>query len=987
MKVKHLIAAFFIILATAGFSQNTQLFSENFESGGGLWILNGGGIGSNTGTNEWIINNSYNGGAGYPNTINEDSTFGGNISFAPNSYYLHIYDQPSGFTDCLYAPANISDRFAYLWDPVCTLDAYGVSLNFFYLGVGSPTDYGTVWYSLNFGPWIQTGAAQYNSKYKWQYTTITDPAFSNASNLRVGFRWQNNGSGTDTSSFGIDDISIVGTYDTSVHHVNINCLATPDTICAGGGASINVSFTTSDTLCYGVYDMILSDSTGNFNNSPAGWTVSMGYPSVNAGPFTLNIPPNIPAGHCYKFRVDRASNPAIIGIATGCIYIENCPHVITTMQPLVTSDLANPVCAGSVIQVPFNSTGAYGNTNTYIAELSDSAGNFTGQYDSIGFLPSNTAYPSIPPGTVSGIIPFGVKASCHYYIRVVSDTPHVIGSTYGPFCIQHCDIWSDTASTQIQACVKSCYADPGGFNIKIPFDIHKFDSNEHYAGNNKFEVQLLSTMTFGVVATGHPFGAYLDSVSGNLIVHVPCGDSMCNYYGGPTTFYMRIIATNSNQPDSMLGNLLFLTVGYPEDSLYILTSPATTTFCPNTEPSFYAYNYSGCTNNWFGGSNYTWYLDNNILGNINEFDFSLISASTGPHTLRVRETNNGCKGPWDTLKFTYKGLPPDNISGPVKVCKGDTGFYSVPFNNNTFYRWRYPANFTIDTSNNTLRVKFDSVGRFVIKILAIDSCGPDSSTRNITVIAPPTVTISNPSPICQGSPVNLTASAGNGNSYAWSPTAGVSCTNCPSTDVSPSATTEYTVIVTNSNNCSTKDSVKVSVIPLPSGTACCTQTINQGSSANISVVHGTPGNTYLWTPATGLSCTSCISPVASPTATTTYTVTITDSANCVITDTVTIFVNEVCGSVYVPTAFSPNGDGENDMLFVRGGCITDLDFIVYDRWGNKIFETQDQNIGWDGTYKGQPMNTGTYVYYLQAVTSKNGVPGNVTKKGNVTLVR
>ena len=210
MKLKHLIFAVFVLLAYAGFSQNTQLFSENFESGGGLWIPNGGGVGTNTGSNEWIINNSYNGGAGFPNTMSEDSTYGGSISFAPYSYYLHVYDQPSGFTDCLYAPANPSDRFTYMWDPICTLDAYSVSLNFFYLCQGSATAYGTVYYSLNYGPWIQTGAAQYNSKYKWQYTTITDPAFSNTANLRIGFRWQNTSAGgTDTSVFAIDVISFV----------------------------------------------------------------------------------------------------------------------------------------------------------------------------------------------------------------------------------------------------------------------------------------------------------------------------------------------------------------------------------------------------------------------------------------------------------------------------------------------------------------------------------------------------------------------------------------------------------------------------------------------------------------------------------------------------------------------------------------------------------------------------------------------------------
>src|SRR5581483_1520654 len=225
-----------------------------------------------------------------------------------------------------------------------------------------------------------------------------------------------------------------------------------------------------------------------------------------------------------------------------------------TMQPLVTTDLAHPVCAGSVIQVPFNSKGAYGNTNVYYKELSDLAGNFT-TYDTIASLVSNTAYPSIPPGVASGQIPFKEKASCNYYIRIVSDTPHVIGAPFGPFCIQHCDIWTDTTTTSLQACIKSCYRNPGGFNITVPYDIHKYDTNQQYNSGNQFKVQLLSTQTFGIVATGSPFGVHIDTTSGTMTVHVPCGDSLCNILGATGTYYLRLISTNTNQPDSEYGTL------------------------------------------------------------------------------------------------------------------------------------------------------------------------------------------------------------------------------------------------------------------------------------------------------------------------------------------------------------------------------------------------------------------------------------------------
>jgi gliding motility-associated-like protein len=88
--------------------------------------------------------------------------------------------------------------------------------------------------------------------------------------------------------------------------------------------------------------------------------------------------------------------------------------------------------------------------------------------------------------------------------------------------------------------------------------------------------------------------------------------------------------------------------------------------------------------------------------------------------------------------------------------------------------------------------------------------------------------------------------------------------------------------------------------------------------------------------------------------------------------------------MYVPNAFSPNGDGANDLLYVRGQCLETLTFMVFNRWGQKVFETTDKNIGWDGTFKGDLMNTGVFVYRLEG---KDYDGKGYSMKGNVTLIR
>lgn len=91
-----------------------------------------------------------------------------------------------------------------------------------------------------------------------------------------------------------------------------------------------------------------------------------------------------------------------------------------------------------------------------------------------------------------------------------------------------------------------------------------------------------------------------------------------------------------------------------------------------------------------------------------------------------------------------------------------------------------------------------------------------------------------------------------------------------------------------------------------------------------------------------------------------------------------------CGEMFIPSAFSPDGNGENDMECVYGKCVEDVYFVIYDRWGEKVFETNDIAKCWDGRYRGKEMNTAVFVYYMKA---KLTTGDEVVKKGNISLIR
>lgn len=292
-----------------------------------------------------------------------------------------------------------------------------------------------------------------------------------------------------------------------------------------------------------------------------------------------------------------------------------------------------------------------------------------------------------------------------------------------------------------------------------------------------------------------------------------------------------------------------------------------------------------------------------------------------------------------------------------------------------------PYNWPIDTGNN------------FIQIMSIDSFGCEAGDT-LEYFNPYLVSdIPNNIVICSN--INTTIqSAINSSSlvnYRWEPDAIIlSDTTLPSATLSPAnGINNITLFTRNTEGC--KDTAK-SIVYKPQ-VAFDTIQINSSPSK---VAPGDKVTIRVNTDSQGLISWTPIAPAEVldriyelfPDESMTLIATIQDSSGqCRKNDTTTIEVVQIaCGPpyVFVPNAFTPNNDGENDILFVRGRAITEMYFAVFNRWGQKVFESTQLSDGWDGYFQGEICDPAVYDFYLEY--SCDGVDEQFMK-GNITLIR
>lgn len=202
----------------------------------------------------------------------------------------------------------------------------------------------------------------------------------------------------------------------------------------------------------------------------------------------------------------------------------------------------------------------------------------------------------------------------------------------------------------------------------------------------------------------------------------------------------------------------------------------------------------------------------------------------------------------------------------------------------------------------------------------------------------------------------------------------------------------YTAEVTDVHNCPaiTTQAIKISVEakpPLLDATASI-YIVYKGQKVLLSALP-TPqdGVSYMWTPMIWIENAYSAYATVTPQQSYTYMVHATDIYGCTNTDTVHLqVVDWDCTKefIFVPTAFTPNNDGVNDIFQVKSGAITELEFAIYDRWGEKLFETTDLQAQWDGKYKGKPLEPQVLVYYIRARCLDNR---EFKDKGNITILK
>jgi len=312
----------------------------------------------------------------------------------------------------------------------------------------------------------------------------------------------------------------------------------------------------------------------------------------------------------------------------------------------------------------------------------------------------------------------------------------------------------------------------------------------------------------------------------------------------------------------------------------------------------------------------------------------------------------------------------------------------------TEFIWSSNINFT-DTLNTNLN---DSVftttppGTFTyyIQVSNLDCSLIDSIQVDITSSS---LLLSGNDSICAGDQTVITATSTNPlitfNNFVWTPDSILASTSSiNSVTVNPSTSQYLYLSATSNSGCVALDSILINVGNIPQNTVEATSseyTVPQGAEVTLT---GQPssGYSYSWLPNDMVYSPTESTTGAIVNQTTLYNFVVSDGI-CTRSDTVLVKTYEfVCGDsfLYVPNAFTPNGDGENDVLYVRGPAIKDMVFRIYNRWGELMFESFERPYGWDGTYKGKMMHPDVYDYYLK-VTCIDDVETII--KGNVTLIR
>lgn len=394
-----------------------------------------------------------------------------------------------------------------------------------------------------------------------------------------------------------------------------------------------------------------------------------------------------------------------------------------------------------------------------------------------------------------------------------------------------------------------------------------------------------------------------------------------------------------------------------------------------------------------GSDSYLWDFGNNDTTSI-IFNPTITYAVPGTYTVKLYVTDSICLLT-DSAEVTITVTDPIQLTtSPNQLLCSPTSLNFTAFTNGAADTFIWSENTSMtpvlnpNTSDSILVITPSGPTTYYVEV---SNAGCSAKDSVVVDFIGSSISLSGNDKLCLGESTVLTAVNSNPQvnfSYQWSPSSAItSGQGSNQVTVNPTQSTQITVLATAQNGCEATDSMMVLVGDIPDSLVNLTATpalIPQGGTTQLTA--SPSGMTYSWIPNQLISNPNSAIQNVTLDETTTFAVVITDGI-CTKMDTVTVTVYPfVCDEpfVFVPNAFTPNGDGENDVIRVYGDMIYGILFRIYDRWGELVFETRDRNAAWDGTFRGKMLDPDVYDYYLE-VDCVGGL--NNIIKGNITLMR
>jgi gliding motility-associated-like protein len=502
--------------------------------------------------------------------------------------------------------------------------------------------------------------------------------------------------------------------------------------------------------------------------------------------------------------------------------------------------------------------------------------------------------------------------------------------------------------------------------IKIDYIKSGFSwTEQRFCGYTKVQFRDTSNAYFGLQNFSWDFGDGTFG-SGNLISHD---------YTTTGNYTVKLIVTgNSNCKDTISKPISIVINSKPVASIQADTSGCA--YLPVT--------FNGIIQSNDPVNIISWSVSNGVTGS----GTPIIVNFALPGTYTVRLVTGTIYGCYDTAYHFIRINPTPNVTtnNNLNLCLGNT--VQLITTGASQYLWSPSQGLSCNNCPNPIASPTTTTA-YVVRGMNTFGCN-GYDTVVISVIQPIKVTVSSGDSICIGKSVQLMASGAS--KYLWTPSIGLSATNIPNPVATPTSTITYKVVGYDNYNCFTDTGyVTVAVGLYPTVNLGSDLSLSTGTQLTLnSTIQNGPIRDWLWTPSNNLSCNTCPKPVATIKENVTYIVKATTYYGCSALDTIKIKVFCEGSQVFIPNTFTPDGDGLNDIMMVRGtGILTVKSFRIFNRWGAIVFERNNfppnnTAYGWDGKVTGKPVPPDVFVYTAEVICD-NGTP--YIFKGNITIIK